>query len=409
MLVENPYPGDGRVRKEATTLVAAGYPVTVIALAAKGQKLREHVKGVSVYRVPTVTVFDKILVGDSRFRRWIGLLKSLFGYFIEYIYFTSACFFISVWVAFRERFDVVHAHNPPDTLFVVGVFYRLFGKTFVFDHHDLSPELYLSRYRLNPKSRGIVYKTLVGLERLSLRTASICIATNESYKEVAVERGKKAPDRVFVVRNGPDLERVKEVPPDERLRSMGKSILVYVGAMNPQDGLDYMLRALRHLAYTLGRSDFYCVAIGPGDSLGYLRRLSTELELDDYVWFTGVISDADLMRYLSSADICLDPNPSSPMNDVSTWIKVMEYMAMGKPVVSFDLKETRVSADGAALYAPPNDEVAFAERICELMDRPESRKEMGEIGKQRVKDHLQWNVVSKNLLLAYEALGNGKT
>lgn len=209
---------------------------------------------------------------------------------------------------------------------------------------------------------------------------------------------------MFVVRNGPDLNRVRLVAPDERLKTMGKCILGYVGAMNPQDGLDYMLRSLHVLVNKLGRKDFYCVAVGSGDSLDGLRELSRELGLDDYVWFTGFIPTTDLMRYLSTADICLDPNPSNPLNDVSTWIKVMEYMALGKPIVAFDLKETRVSAQEAAVYVRPNDEEAFAEAIRDLMDDTGRRREMGEFGRRRIDADLKWDVVSSELLSAYEAL-----
>jgi glycosyltransferase involved in cell wall biosynthesis len=186
--------------------------------------------------------------------------------------------------------------------------------------------------------------------------------------------------------------------------AMGKNILCYVGALNPQDGVDYMLRALQHLAFTLGRRDFFCVVIGTGDAFEQLKTMTDTLGLKDYVWFTGFVSDEELVRYLSTADICLDPNPSSPLNDVSTWIKVMEYMAVGKPTVSFDLKETRVTAQEAAAYVTPNDEQAFAKQIAFLMDRPDLREKMGEFGKRRINEELAWNVVSQNLLQAYASL-----
>jgi len=211
---------------------------------------------------------------------------------------------------------------------------------------------------------------------------------------------------VFVVRNGPDLRRVKVVPRDPNLLAMGKSILCYVGTMNPQDGVDYMLRALQHLAFTLDRKDFYCVVIGTGDAFEHLQTMTETFGLKDYIWFTGFISDEELVRYLSTADICLDPNPSNPLNDVSTWIKVMEYMAVGKPIVSFDLQETRVTAQEAAVYVTPNDALAFAKQIAFLMDRPDLRKKMGEFGKHRVHRELAWNFVSQNLLRAYARLSS---
>ena len=212
------------------------------------------------------------------------------------------------------------------------------------------------------------------------------------------------PRRVFIVRNGPDLKRVRLVEPDTRLRGMNKVILGYVGAMNPQDGLDHLLRALHHLVHDLERTDFYCVIIGDGDSKPELEAQAVELGIADYVWFTGFIPDEDMVRYLCTTDMCLDPNPSSPLNDVSTWIKVMEYMALGKPIVSFDLKETRTSAADAALYVKPNDEREFAVAVARLMDDPALRESMGEFGRARVKRDLNWDVTSRNLVSAYAHL-----
>jgi glycosyltransferase involved in cell wall biosynthesis len=401
MLVENHFPADRRVWNEAYTLSQAGYPVTVIALRKQGEKFHEEANGIQVYRIPTLNVFKKLSESQGTIGRIFGMFQALVGYFVEYVYFTVACFLLSIYVACRNGVDVVHAHNPPDTLFVVGVFHRLLGKQFIFDHHDLSPELYLARFGMKQGEGGIIYKTLLALEKLSLGVANIAIATNESYKEIQLQRSNIEKDKVFVVRNGPDLRRIKVVPGDPNLLSMGKSILCYIGSMNPQDGVDYMLRAFHHLAFTLGRKDFYCVIIGTGDSFEYLKQMANTLGVQDYVWFTGFVSDEDLVRYLSTADICLDPNPSNPLNDVSTWIKVMEYMAAGKPIVSFALKETRFTAQEAALYVKPNDELAFAKQIAFLMDQPDLRRKMGDFGKRRIAEGLEWDIVSKNLLQAY--------
>jgi glycosyltransferase involved in cell wall biosynthesis len=399
MLVESEFPGDPRVRNEAFTLVDNGFQVTVIALRGPGQKAHEVVNGVSTYRLPTLTLFKK-LPGErrSRFRRLLNKVQVVGGYVTEYSYFTLACLVVSIYVAFAEGFDAIHAHNPPDTLVVVGAFHRLFGKKFVFDHHDLSPELYRSRYGTK---HSFVAHFLRFFERASLKLADVAIATNESYRAIDIERNAISADKVFVVRNGPDLRRVRPVDPDPGLINKGCAILGYLGAMNPQDGLDYLLRALKYLAYDLKRTDFYCVLIGAGDSLEELRSLAVKLGLQDRVFFTGYIPDADMLRYLSSVDICLDPNPSSPLNDVSTWIKVVEYMAMGKPVVSFDLKETRVSAGDAAVYVKPNDEVEFARAIAQLIDDPAKRRSMGECGLNRVHTALKWDITSRNLLAAY--------
>jgi len=403
MLVENCFPADARVRNEAFTLAKNRFHVSVIALRGATEPPREIVNGVAVYRVPRITLFKKLPDAESsRVRALLQRLQVVVGYFFEYGYFTLACLVGSFYVAAIDGFDVVHAHNPPDTLFVVGAIHRIFGKKFVFDHHDLSPELYLSRYRKT--TDGLVSRSLRLLEKLSLKLADIAIATNESYRAIDIQRHAIDPDKVFVVRNGPDLARVRLVGRDSPLMSMGRTILCYVGAMNPQDGIDYLLTAMGHLVQDLKRTDFYCVLIGDGDSREELESQALELGLGEYVRFTGFIPDEDMMRYLSTADICLDPNPSSPLNDVSTWIKVMEYMALGKPIVSFDLKETRISAGEAALYVTPNDEIAFARAIVRLMDDPSKRSQMGAYGRTRVHDELNWDVTSQNLLKAYRRL-----
>ena len=402
MLVESSFPADTRVRNEAFTLSENGYKVSVIALRRPGEKAHEILNGVSVYRIPRLTLFKKLASArQTPFLRILRKAQALVGYVSEYCYFTSACFLVSLYVAAREGFDVLHAHNPPDTLFLVGALHKIFGKQFVFDHHDLCPELYLSRYKTN---NNIVSRALLLLERLSLKLSDVTIVTNESYRAIDLGRGSLDPDDVFVVRNGPDLERVKPIAPDRALTSMGRTILGYIGSMNPQDGIDYLLRALGHLVHKLGRTDFYCVLVGNGDSLEQLKSQAVSLGIGDYVLFTGFVSDEEAMRYLSTADICLDPDPSSPLNDVSTWIKVMEYMAMGKPIVTFDLKETRNSAGEAAVYVKPNDEFEFAKAIVRLMDEPARRRKMGEYGRIRVEKELSWNITSQNLLRAYERL-----
>jgi glycosyltransferase involved in cell wall biosynthesis len=402
MLVENRFPADTRVSNEASTLARNGYKVTVIALRGRSETAREVVNGVTVYRIPPLTLFKKLPGAEpSGIRALANKVRILVGYVSEYIYFTGACLILSLYVAAREGFDVIHAHNPPDTLFVVGGVHKLFGKKFVFDHHDLSPELYRSRYKT---AGGLIARCLGLFEKASLKLADVAIVTNESYRDIDIQRSGLNPDKVFIVRNGPDLQRVRLTEPDQSLRRRGRIILGYVGAMNPQDGVDYLLRALGHLLHTLKRSDFHCVLIGDGDSMEELIALSVELGLSDHVTFTGFIDDESLVRYLSTADICLDPNPTSPLNDVSTWIKVMEYMALGKPVVSFDLKETRKSAADAALYVRPDDEVEFATAIARLMDDAALRLSMGERGRARVNELLNWDITSRNLLEAYRRL-----
>jgi len=402
MFVENVYPGDTRVRNESELLTEAGYAITVVAMRGKGQRAAEVVNGVQVYRIPRLELFKKTPAQNpTRLQRFFTVTKSFVGYFSEYVYFTGTCFVMSLYVALKHGFDVIHSHNPPDTLWLVAAPYKLLGKKYVFDHHDLCPELYRSRYG---SANGLVVGLLKWIEWGNLKLADVMIATNESYREIEMRRGKRKAERIFVVRNGPNRGRMGVPQPSELLRAMNKHILCYVGALNPQDGLDYLLRSLRHLAFNMKRRDFYCVVMGSGDSLDDLRVLARDLDLNGLVELTGYVSDEDLLANLAAADLCLDPDPSSPLNDVSTWIKIMEYMAFGKPIVAYDLKETRFSAQGAAVYVEPNNEAKFAEAIAALLDEPARRAKMGQLGRTRVESELQWSVVGKNLLAAYDTL-----
>jgi glycosyltransferase involved in cell wall biosynthesis len=386
MLLENePYPQDGRVRREATTLAAADHQVSVICPAAKGQPYRETLKGVRVYRFPAPPSGSGFL-----------------SYIWEYGYSMAAIFAISVFVCLRDGFDVVHIHSPPDTFVLIAAFYKLFGKRFMYDHHDLAPELYYVRFER--RGNWLVHRALILFERLSCQLADHVIATNESYKRVEMERGRVPEQRITIVRNGPDLDDLCPIDPDPQLRQTGKTIIAYVGVMAPQDGVDYLLRALHHLVSDLYRTDFLCVLVGAGDAVPRLRTLTEELKLNDYVIFTGWVEHTQIARYLSVADICVAPEPSNAYNDRSTAVKVMEYMALAKPIVAFDLPEHRVSAQEAALYAYPNDELDLAQRIASLMDDPVQRHKMGQIGSKRIEAELAWPYQAKQLLMAYETL-----
>lgn len=395
------YP-DTRLRYEAEALLAEGHSVTVVVSrrpGQRGEKTFETVGGVRVIRLPMVSV--PLAPGPRR-----GPLRALrrcAGHLIEHAFLTVASLLVTLAVLAVEGFDVIHAHNPPDTFCCWAAAFKLLGKRVVFDHHDLAPELYLSRF--GERRRGdLVHRLLLRCERISCRVADVVIATNESYRELEIERGGARPDSVFVVRNGPDLERVRPRPKDPALLAKGRHLLGYIGAMNPQDGVDYLLRALAHLAYGLGRRDFFCILIGPGDCVAELKALASRLGLDEFVHFTGFIPDEQVFRYLSTVDVCVDPDPSSPLNDRSTWIKIMEFMALGKPIVCFDLKETRFSAQGAALYVPPNDVRAFAQAIARLCDEPALRERMGRLGRERVERELEWRHSRANLLRAYGQL-----
>ena len=297
MFVENDFPGDPRVKNEADALTSAGYSVTVVGLREKNQtETYTVVDNIQVYSVPRVSLFSKTRkdnpVGLERL--WLRVI-ALMGYMWEYCYFTSACFVMSLYVALKQGFDVIHAHNPPDTLFLVAAFYKPFGKKFVFDHHDLCPELYRSRY----KAENGFLTTMLGLfEKGSLRLADVTIATNESYRAIQIARGKVNPENIYVVRNGPNLRRVAYRTPTKRLREMDKTILCYIGALNPQDEVVPLLRSLRDLLYKLNRKDFYCVIMGSGDSLEDLRALTKDLHLESYVEVTGYVSEEDLMSNL---------------------------------------------------------------------------------------------------------------
>ena len=389
MLIENTtYPLDLRVRHEATALTRAGYQVSVICQRGQNEPSRENINDVFVYRYP------RPLQG----RRFLG-------YAIEYIYSFIATFFLSLVVWSQRGFDIIHTANPPDTAVFLALFYRLFGIKFVFDHHDLAPDMYMVRSG-KPGNRT-VYRFLRWMEKISFRFAHHIISTNQSYKRIAIERGQVPESRVSVVRNGPALDRLKLVPPDAELKAKGVVIIGYIGVMGPQDGLDYLLRALHHLSTTLGRRDFYAILIGKGSALPDLRRLASDLGLDPYMRFTGFISEQDMIRYMSTIDIGVDPDPANGFNDWCTMIKMMEYMALSKPIVAFDLPEHRVTAGEAALYARPNDELDFARQIQILMDTPELRRKMGEIGRNRVETKLAWPYQVKHLLAAYEKITAG--
>jgi glycosyltransferase involved in cell wall biosynthesis len=303
------------------------------------------------------------------------------------------------------RIDVVHACNPPDLLFLVARRLKRQGARFVFDQHDLVPELYLSRF---DRGQDLLYRAVCRLERSTYRAADVVISTNESYREVALTRGGMAPEKVFVVRSAPAVERFRQVPAEPELKRGKRHLLCYLGVMGPQDGVDYALRSLAALRDEQGRTDWHAVFVGAGDTFDEMVVLAAELGLADQVEFTGRIPDADLVRYLSTADVCLSPDPKNPLNDVSTMNKVMEYMAMGKPMVSFELREARVSAAGAALYAQANDVSEFAKLTAQLLDDPAERARMGELGKARVEGELSWAHSSAALLRAYAAALNDR-
>ena len=385
MLVENlPSPFDRRVWQEATALRDAGYLVSIVCPTGRGYEKRfEAIDGIDIHRYPLPVE-----------------ASGAAGYALEYGCALFWSFVLSWKVFFGRGFDVVHACNPPDLLFLVGGFFKLLGKKFLFDHHDLGPELYEAKFG----RRDFFHRLLCRLEFLTFRTADVSIATNESYRRIAIGRGGMSPERVFVVRSGPSLERMKLVPPDPRLRHGRRYLVGYVGVMGKQEGVDYLLRAARHIVFDLGRRDVHFGLVGGGTSLGEMKALAAELRVAEFVTFTGRVPDADLLAMLNTADVCVNPDIANEMNDKSTMNKIMEYMALGKPIVQFDLTEGRYSAQRASLYAKRNDAVDLAARIVELLDDPERRAQMGAFGRRRVDNELEWRHEAPRLLAAYEAL-----
>ena len=385
ILVENlPVPFDRRVWQEACTLRDAGWTVSVICPTGKGCEKRYE-------------LLDDIAI--HRYRLPLEAAGAL-GYALEYGTALFWTFLFGIRVLFTRGFDVIHACNPPDLFFLVGGFYKLFGKKFVFDHHDLNPELYEAKFG----RRDFFHRLLLKLEKWTFRTADVSIATNESYRDIAIERGGMDPERVFVVRSGPSLERLRIRPAEEKLKRGRRHLVGYVGVMGRQEGIDLLLHAVRIVVHCYAREDVHFGLVGGGTSLEELRALAHELGVADYVTFTGRVPDGELLAMLNSADVCVNPDRACALNDKSTMNKVMEYMALGKPVVQFDLTEGRRSAGEASLYAKPDDPVDLAAKILELLDDPQRRAYMGRYGRARVEHHLEWRHQAPRLLTAYEVL-----
>jgi glycosyltransferase involved in cell wall biosynthesis len=389
IIVENlPVPFDRRVWAEATTLRSNGYEVSVIC--PKGEGAREtHVElqGVHIYRHP--------LPLEAR---------GAVGYLLEYASALSCEFVLAWWVFLRRGFDVVHACNPPDTIFLIGGLFKvLFGKKFVFDQHDLNPELYEAKFG----RKGFAYRLLVALESLTYRTADVAIATNQSYRRIAIERGGMAPERVHVVRSGPRLDWLVDMPETPELRCGRRHLVGYVGVIGSQEGIDLLIAAVKHIVESRRRTDIHFRVIGGGPALAAMISLAERSGVKNYMTFTGRVADSEVLAMLNTADVCVNPDRVNEMNDKSTMNKVMEYMAMGRPIVQFDVAEGRFSALDASLYARPNDPVDFAEKILELLDAPERRRSMGAFGRERARTTLSWENEAPRLLAAYAALFAG--
>ncbi len=383
IIVENsPVPFDPRVWKEARSLQHNGYEVAVLCPRDKGfERGYEFIDGVHIYRHPRTEEGNTPL-----------------GYMLEYSNALFWEFLYAWWIYFRHGFHVIQGCNPPDNIFLVALPFKLFGVKYIFDHHDVNPELYFSKYG----KQGFLYKILVWSEKLTFRFSDVVMSTNQSYGELAVTRGGISPADLFIVRNGPDSQTFKLVPPKPALKYNKPYLVGYVGTMSIQEGLDILLEVALHIK-NMGRRDVHFTCIGGGPGLPGLRKMVQDMGLEDTVNFTGRIPDEQLLEILSTADVCVNPDKPCEMNNISTMIKIMEYMALGKPIVQFDLKEGRLSAQDASLYADNSNQVAdFAAKILWLLDNPEVRKQMGEFGRKRVEEELAWDYSVKNLLTAYQ-------
>lgn len=384
IIVENlPVPFDRRVWNEATTLKRAGYEVTVICPAMKPHLERyEELEGVRIYR------------------HWLPQASGAKAYVIEYSVALLMEFWLALKVFIRHGFDAIHACNPPDLIFLVALPFKLFGVKFLFDQHDLNPELYYAKFG----RKGRRHKALSFLERWTFRAADVSVATNESYRRVAIDRGGMVADKVFVVRSGPNLERFKVSEPDPRLKNGREHLIAYVGVMGQQEGIHYLLEAARQIRDRHGRRDVVYRLVGDGPEVAYLREKARRMGLQADVFFEGRVSDQVLTTVLATASVCVNPDEFNELNDKSTMNKIMEYMASGRAIVQFDLTEGRVSAQEASDYARPNDAADLADKIVALLDDPERRQRMEEFGRKRVVEELSWNHEAPKLLAAYEAL-----
>jgi glycosyltransferase involved in cell wall biosynthesis len=385
IVVENlSVPLDRRVWREACALRDAGYRVSVVCPKGKDpfSAPYEVLEGIEIYRHRTFEA------------------SSVIGYVAEYGIALLLEFFLTLRVFKRTRFRILQACNPPDTIFLIAIVLKLFGVRFIFDHHDLSPELFEAKFG---KKRKVLCSVSRFLERCSFWAADVCIATNDSFKDLAISRGGKETTDVFVVRNCPDLAKFRALE-NRNANKFGKPLVVaYVGFMGTQDGLDLLLESIEYIVKCEGRTDTHFVLVGGGTVMGQLEAAAAQKQLREYVTFTGQVTHEEVASYLSDADVGVAPDPKNEMNDKSTMVKIFEYMAFSLPVVLFDLKEGRNVAGPAALYATPNDPIDFARHIVRLLDSKNLRLQLGSVGRHRIQEHLNWDVEKTSLLAAYVA------
>jgi len=385
IIVENlPVPFDRRVWQEANTLKDNGAKVSIICPKMKGYtESYEVISGIEIYR--------HSLPLEAR---------GAAGYLMEYSVALFWQFVLSWKIFFKKRFHVIHGCNPPDLIFLVALWFKIFGVKYVFDHHDINPELYIAKFN----KKGFFYRVMVLFERLTFAAANYSIATNESYKEIAIRRGKMKESRIQVIRSGPKLDRLKLLPPDARYFKGRKYLVGYVGVIGEQEGIDLLLESVKHIVSM--RTDIQFAIVGGGSDLEILKQLTEKLGLSEFVDFYGRVPDDLLVAILNSADICVNPDKPTEMNNLSTMNKIMEYMALKKPVVQYDLKEGRFSAQEASLYAKCGDTKDFADKIMQLVDDSELRLKMGTFGYNRVLNELSWEYEKEKLITFYSRIMN---
>ena len=382
----NTVPNDPRVWRQAIAVKKWGYEVSVICRKEGTSKASyENINGIDIYRhnVPPD-------------------LPTKISFFIEYIVAILLEFALAIRLYIKKPFHIIHAANPPDLIFFIGIFFKLFRVKYIFDVHDLSPELYSSVYKNNS---GLIHKALVLAEKLSCKIADVIITTNHSYQDVISNRNKIEKSRIFVVRNDPQLEEFLLSESQGIQRVEGKKIILFLGAINLQDGVIELMHALHYLIYSLNEKNISCVLIGSGRAITEVKKAVIQLNLKNYVDIKGPIYDRKLIcDLLHNADVCVEPAPFNEINNISTFIKILEYMASGKPIVAFDLKESRYSANGSAIFIQPGDTEGFAKEIKRLVNNPELRNKIGSVGRERVRNEFNWNNSLKNLNAAYKTI-----
>lgn len=382
IIVENlPLPFDRRVWQEANTLKENGAYVSIICPKMKGyNKSFEQINGIDIYRHPLTE------------------RKGAIGYLLEYSTALFWEFMLSLKIYFKKRFHVIQGCNPPDLIFIVALFYKILGVKYVFDHHDINPELYIAKFG----KKGFFYKFLIVMERLTFATANYSIATNESYKKIAIMRGKMDPDKVQVVRSGPKLDRLKLNSGDIKYKKGRNFLIGYVGVIGEQEGLDLLLDSIKYIVAK--RNDVQFAIVGGGTELAAIIKLTKEIGLQNYIDYYGRVDDETMVNILNTADVCVNPDKPTEMNNLSTMNKIMEYMSLKKPIVQYDLKEGKISAQKASLYAVNTSPEDFAEKIIWLLDNVSARNEMGEFGYNRVINELSWEYESKILIDFYKRI-----